>query len=311
MAPTMDQPKSYGKRLIDDIRRQPMIYLMALPVIAFYVVFHYVPMYGITMAFQNYSIRLGTMGSEWVGLTHFVDFFESYYFETLLTNTLLISLYDLLFGFPAPLILALLINELGGTKFKKVVQTISYIPHFISVVIICGIINLFTSSTGLFNDIVAFLGGERSDMLARPELFRTIYTASGVWQGVGFGSIIYLAALSGVDPGLYDAARMDGAGRFRQTLHITLPGIMPTVTILLILRVGSLLSVGYEKIILLYNPITYSTADVISSFVYRKGVLDANYSYSTAIGLFNSIINFLLLVAANYASRKVSETSLW
>ncbi len=311
MAQTMDQPKSYGKRLIDDIRRQPMIYLMALPVIAFYVVFHYVPMYGITMAFQNYSIRLGTMGSEWVGLTHFVDFFESYYFETLLTNTLLISLYDLLFGFPAPLILALLINELGGTKFKKVVQTISYIPHFISVVIICGIINLFTSSTGLFNDIVAFLGGERSDMLARPELFRTIYTASGVWQGVGFGSIIYLAALSGVDPGLYDAARMDGAGRFRQTLHITLPGIMPTVTILLILRVGSLLSVGYEKIILLYNPITYSTADVISSFVYRKGVLDANYSYSTAIGLFNSIINFLLLVAANYASRKVSETSLW
>ena len=311
MAQTMDQPNSYGKRLIDDIRRQPMIYLMALPVIAFYVVFHYVPMYGITMAFQNYSIRLGTMGSEWVGLTHFVDFFESYYFETLLTNTLLISLYDLLFGFPAPLILALLINELGGTKFKKVVQTISYIPHFISVVIICGIINLFTSSTGLFNDIVAFLGGERSDMLARPELFRTIYTASGVWQGVGFGSIIYLAALSGVDPGLYDAARMDGAGRFRQTLHITLPGIMPTVTILLILRVGSLLSVGYEKIILLYNPITYSTADVISSFVYRKGVLDANYSYSTAIGLFNSIINFLLLVAANYASRKVSETSLW
>ena len=311
MAQTMDKPQSYGKRLIDDIRRQPMIYLMALPVIAFYVVFHYVPMYGITMAFQNYSIRLGTMGSEWVGLTHFVDFFESYYFETLLTNTLLISLYDLLFGFPAPLILALLINELGGTKFKKVVQTISYIPHFISVVIICGIINLFTSSTGLFNDIVAFLGGERSDMLARPELFRTIYTASGVWQGVGFGSIIYLAALSGVDPGLYDAARMDGAGRFRQTLHITLPGIMPTVTILLILRVGSLLSVGYEKIILLYNPITYSTADVISSFVYRKGVLDANYSYSTAIGLFNSIINFLLLVAANYASRKVSETSLW
>lgn len=311
MAQTMDKPHSYGKRLIDDIRHQPMIYLMALPVIAFYVVFHYVPMYGITMAFQNYSIRLGTMGSEWVGLTHFVDFFESYYFETLLTNTLLISLYDLLFGFPAPLILALLINELGGTKFKKVVQTISYIPHFISVVIICGIINLFTSSTGLFNDIVAFLGGERSDMLARPELFRTIYTASGVWQGVGFGSIIYLAALSGVDPGLYDAARMDGAGRFRQTLHITLPGIMPTVTILLILRVGSLLSVGYEKIILLYNPITYSTADVISSFVYRKGVLDANYSYSTAIGLFNSIINFLLLVAANYASRKVSETSLW
>lgn len=311
MAQTMDKPQSYGKRLIDDIRHQPMIYLMALPVIAFYVVFHYVPMYGITMAFQNYSIRLGTMGSEWVGLTHFVDFFESYYFETLLTNTLLISLYDLLFGFPAPLILALLINELGGTKFKKVVQTISYIPHFISVVIICGIINLFTSSTGLFNDIVAFLGGERSDMLARPGLFRTIYTASGVWQGVGFGSIIYLAALSGVDPGLYDAARMDGAGRFRQTLHITLPGIMPTVTILLILRVGSLLSVGYEKIILLYNPITYSTADVISSFVYRKGVLDANYSYSTAIGLFNSIINFLLLVAANYASRKVSETSLW
>ena len=311
MAHTADRYKPYGKRLIDDIRHQPMIYLMALPVIAFYIIFHYIPMYGVTMAFQDYSIHLGIMDSEWVGFEHFVSFFESYYFGTLLTNTLLISLYDLIFGFPAPLILALLINELSGTKFKKVVQTISYVPHFISVVIICGIINLFTSSTGLFNDIVAFLGGERSDMLSRPELFRTIYTVSGIWQGVGFGSIIYLAALSGVDPELYDAARIDGAGRFRQTLSITIPSILPTVTILLILRVGSLLSVGYEKIILLYNPITYSTADVISSFVYRKGVLDASYSYSTAIGLFNSVINFLLLVVANYVSRKISETSLW
>lgn len=311
MAQTKDRSKSYGKRLIDDIRHQPMIYLMALPVIAFYIIFHYIPMYGITMAFENYTIHLGIMGSEWVGLEHFISFFKSYYFGTLLTNTLLISLYDLIFGFPAPLILALLINELSGEKFKKVVQTISYVPHFISIVVICGIINLFTSSTGLFNDIVAFFGGERSDMLSRPELFRTIYTASGVWQGIGFGSIIYLAALSGVDPELYDAARIDGAGRFRQTLSITLPSILPTVTILLILRIGSLLSVGYEKIILLYNPITYTTADVISSFVYRKGVLDASYSYSTAIGLFNSIINFVLLVVANYASRKISETSLW
>ena len=311
MMQTTDRSKSYVKRLINDIRHQPLIYLMALPVIAFYIIFHYIPMYGITMAFQNYSINLGIMGSEWVGLEHFISFFKSYYFGTLLTNTLLISLYDLIFGFPAPLILALLINELSGTKFKKIVQTVSYVPHFISIVVICGIINLFTSSTGLFNDIVAFFGGKRSDMLSRPELFRTIYTASGVWQGVGFGSIIYLAALSGVDPELYDAARIDGAGRFRQTLSITLPSILPTVTILLILRIGSLLSVGYEKIILLYNPITYSTADVISSFVYRKGVLDASYSYSTAIGLFNSVINFVLLVVANYASRKISETSLW
>lgn len=311
MMQTTDRSKSYVKRLINDIRHQPLIYLMALPVIAFYIIFHYIPMYGITMAFQNYSINLGIMGSEWVGLEHFISFFKSYYFGTLLTNTLLISLYDLIFGFPAPLILALLINELSGTKFKKIVQTVSYVPHFISIVVICGIINLFTSSTGLFNDIVAFFGGKRSDMLSRPELFRTIYTTSGVWQGVGFGSIIYLAALSGVDPELYDAARIDGAGRFRQTLSITLPSILPTVTILLILRIGSLLSVGYEKIILLYNPITYSTADVISSFVYRKGVLDASYSYSTAIGLFNSVINFVLLVVANYASRKISETSLW
>lgn len=284
---------------------------MVIPMVVWYLVFCYVPMYGVLMAFQNYNPRMGITGSEWVGLAHFASFFQSNYFVRLIRNTLLISIYDLLWGFPAPILFALLLNELRGKWFKKTVQTVSYIPYFISLMVICGLLKSFCSSGGLFNDIRELIGLSRIDLLARPELFRTLYVSSGIWQNIGFNSIIYIAALTNIDQGLYEAATIDGAGKFKQVLHITLPGILPTIMILLILRVGSLMSVGYEKIILLYSSVTYETADVISTFVYRKGILDANYSYSAAIGLFNSVINFILLIGTNWLSRKTTENSLW
>ena len=302
---------SFGSRLIKDILKNRYVYLLALPVIAYYVIFCYIPMYGVTLAFMDFSPVKGYFGSPWIGLKHFTSFFNSYYFTRLLTNTLLLNIYDLLWGFPAPIILALLINELRAKRFKRVVQTISYLPHFVSMVVIAGIIRQFCSADGFVNQIVALFGGTKSDLLSFPELFRTIYISSGIWQGVGFGTIIYLAAISSINPELYDAAYVDGAGRFRQALNVTLPSIMPTVIILLILRIGSMMNVGFEKIILLYSPVTYETADVISTFVYRKGLIESNFSYSTAVGLFNSVINFALLIFANKLSRKVSESSLW
>lgn len=303
--------KNYFVRLGQDILKQKYIYLMALPVFLWYLIFCYFPMYGLVMSFQDFSPRLGFFDSPFVGFAHFESFFNSTYFWRLLRNTFLISFYDIILGFPAPILLAILINEVQSKIYKKTIQTISYIPHFISVVIICGILTRFTSSTGLFNDIIALFGGERNDLFVQPELFRSLYIGSGIWQGAGFGTIIYLATISGIDPELYNAAKIDGAGKLRQIISITLPCLLPTIMILLILRIGSLMSVGYEKIILLYNPATYETADVISSFVYRKGILDANYSYSAAVSLFNSVINFVLLIGANWMSRKTTENSLW
>lgn len=294
-----------------DFKKNKYVYLMILPVIAFFIIFSYWPMYGVIIAFKDYSPGKGIWGSNWVGLKNFKDFFSSYYVGRLIRNTILINIYDLIWGFPAPIILALLINEVNNKLFKRTIQTISYLPHFISLVVVCGIIIDFTASDGLITTILSYFGIKPTNLLMRPELFRTIYISSGIWQGVGWGSIIYLAALSGIDTNLYEAATIDGAGRWKQALHITLPGIAPTIIILFILRLGSMMSVGYEKIILLYNSTTYETADVISSFVYRKGLQESNYSYSTAVGLFNSIINFMLIIIANTISRKVSETSLW
>lgn len=294
-----------------DFKIHKSLYLLAIPGIAYYVIFHYVPMYGATIAFKDFSPLRGILGSPWVGFIHFESFFRSYYFWRLIRNTLLLNFYNLLFGFPAPIILALLLNEVRVQAFKKTVQTISYLPHFISTVVICGMIVDFTSSRGVIVDLIAAVGGERANLLARAEYFRMIYVSSGIWQQVGWGTIIYLAALTNVDPQLYDAAGIDGAGRFKQMLHVTLPGIMPTVVILLILRIGRIMSIGFEKIILLYSPLIYETADVIQTFVYRKGLLENNFSYSAAIGLFNSIINLSMLVFANWLSRRVNETSLW
>ncbi|MDN5276309.1 MAG: putative aldouronate transport system permease protein [Clostridiales bacterium] len=294
-----------------DIIRNKYIYIMALPVIAYYIIFHYLPMYGAIIAFKEFNPALGIIRSPWVGFKHFKSFFEGVYFWRLIRNTLLISIYSLVWGFPAPIILALLLNEVKNNYFKRTVQTVSYLPHFISLVVVCGIIKDFTSTDGVINDIIELLGGERTNFLMKPEWFRPIYVGSGIWQEVGWGSIIYLAAITNIDPQLYEAATIDGANRWKQTWHVTLPGIVPTIVILLILRLGGLMSVGFEKIILLYNSATMETADVISSYVYRRGLLDFDYSFSAAVGLFNSVINLILITSANKLSRKISETSLW
>ncbi len=302
---------SFKHRFKRDFKLNKLLYVMMIPVLAYYIIFHYFPMYGAIIAFKDYSPMKGIMGSEWVGLAHFKDFFGSYYFWRILINTIVISVYSLIFMFPAPIILALLINEVKNQAFKRVVQTVSYMPYFISLVVICGMITDFTNSNGIINTILSWFGYDGAAMLQKPGLFRPIYIFSEVWQKIGWDSIIYIAALMGIDQEQYEAARIDGASRLKQMLHITLPGILPTITIMFILRMGNMLNVGFEKIILLYNPVTYETADVISSFVYRKGMLEFGWSYSTAVGLFNSVVNLMLLISANYISRKVNDSSLW
>lgn len=302
---------SFKYRVRRDWSKNKSLYLLVLPVLVFYILFHYKPMYGAIIAFKDYTPRLGVWGSPWVGLDNFVRFFESIYFVRLIKNTILLSLYNLVFGFPAPIILALLLNEIRNRKFKSLAQTVTYLPHFISLIVVTGMLTNFAMTSGLFNDIIVMLGGERSALLQNPKLYRTIYVASGIWQEVGWGSIIYLSALAGVDSQLYEAAQIDGAGKWKQLIHVTLPAIAPTIIIMLILKIGGLMNMGYEKTILLYNPATYDTADIISSFVYRVGLLEQDWSYSTAIGLFNSVINFGLLIFANKLSKRYSETSLW
>ena len=302
---------TFGQRVRKDFRRNRMVYLMVTPVIIFYILFSYMPMYGVLIAFKDFRPIHGVWGSEWVGLAHFTRFFDGPFFFRLVRNTFLLNVYMLAWGFPAPIILALLLNEMRNIKFKRTVQTIAYMPHFISTIVIVGIIFDFTMSRGLINDIVYFFGGTRRNLMADPSLFRSIYVISEIWQGVGWGTIVYLAALAGIDEQLYEAATIDGAGRFRRLISITLPGLMPTVVILFILRMGGMMSIGFEKILLMYSPITYETADVISTYVFRTGVLGAQFSYASAVGLFNTIINFALIVCANSISRRVNETSLW
>jgi len=301
----------YGTMLRKDFIRNRYVYLMALPVVAFFVIFHYVPMFGLVISFKRFSPALGIAGSPWVGFKYFVDFFESYYVGRLIRNTILLSVYNLVWGFPAPIILALFINELRSTGYKRVVQSLTYIPHFISLVVVAGLLLEFAQGNGLFNDIRGWFGGERIYFFQDPRYFRTFYIGSGVWQEVGWGTIIYLAALSAIDPQLYEAATIDGAGRLSKLRHITIPSIIPTIVVLLIMRLGQMMTVGHEKIILLYNSSIYETADVIATFVYRKGLLDFSWSYATAIGMFNSIINLLLVVIANAISRRVNDTGLW
>lgn len=302
---------SWSVRVKKDFRRNWSLYLLAVPVLLFYIIFNYKPMYGAIIAFKDFIPARGVAGSDWVGLENFARFFSSPYFGRLMRNTLLLSGYNIIFGFPAPIILALLLNEVKNAKFKSISQTITYLPHFISLVVACGMIKDFCVSTGLFNDIAAAFGLERLPFLQDPKFFRFIYTSTSIWQEVGWGSIIFLSALSGVDSQLYEAASIDGAGKWRQLLNVTLPSITPTIIIMLILKIGSLMSMGYEKTILLYNPSTYDTADIISSYVYRSGLIEQDWSYSTAIGLFNSVINCVLLFVANKISRKTTETSLW
>lgn len=301
----------FWSRMAKDFKMNKWLIFMALPVVAWYILFHYVPMYGIIIAFKNFSPMKGILGSKWVGFSHFISFFDSIYAWRVIRNTLLINFYQLLFGFPAPIILAILLNEVKNTIFKKTVQTVTYLPHFVSMVVICGMIVDFTAKNGLINNIIALFGGTRTSFLLDPAWFRTVYVASGIWQGIGWGSILYLAALSGIDTELYEAVAIDGGGRWKQFINVTLPGIAPTIIIMLIMNIGRMMSEGSEKIILLYNPNTYETADLISSFVYRRGLVESNYSFSAAVGLFNSVVNLILITSANYISRKVNETSLW
>ena len=292
--------------------RDKYLVLMALPAVAYFLVFHYYPMYGMMIAFQDYSPGKGIWGSTWGGFAHFEQFFGGYYFARLLGNTLKTSLYSLVWGFPLPVIFALMLNEFREGAFKRTVQTVSYLPHFISLVVTCGmIINFLSPANGIINTLIKALGFKPINFLGQPQYFRTVYVASGIWQEFGWNSIIYLAALSGVDQQLYEAARIDGAGRWKQMLHVTLPSISPTIIILLILSVGNIMSVGFEKIILLYNTSTHETADVISTYVYRMGLQSLQYSFSAAVGLFNSVINILMLFMANTLSRRLSGASIW
>ncbi len=303
--------QSYGQRLIRDFRKNKSIYFLAIPIVLFYLIFHYKTMYGAVIAFYNYRPAKGISGSAFVGLDHFVSYFTGPFFWRTLKNTLAISLLSLLFGFPAPILLALLLNEVGSRHFKKTVQTITYLPHFVSSVVICGMLTSFCLSTGLFNDIIALFGGQRVSLLQGTRYYRAIYIASDIWQTVGWSSILYLAALSGVDRNLYEAAQLDGANKWQQVWSITVPGITPTIMIQLILQIGSLMSVGYEKTLLIYNPTNYEVSDIISTYNYRMGLELGDWSYATAIGLFNSVVNCILLVISNKLSKKYTESSLW
>lgn len=308
--PTAKKP-SLLERLKVDFARNKMKYLMALPIIIYFLIFAYKPMYGLIMVFQDFKPRLGFADSPWVGLANFKRFLADPNAARIIKNTFNISFWSLIFGFPAPILLALMINEIRNKFFKRVVQTVSYMPYFISMVVLCSLVKYFTQSEGLVPMIASFFGAEKINLLAEPKAFVPIYVISGIWQTIGWDSIIYLAALSGIDQEQYEAARIDGASRLKQMWHITLPGLKPTIIILLILRMGSLLNVGFEKILLLYSPSTYSVADVISTYVYRMGLINADYSYAAAIGLLNTLVNVCLLLITNKIAKKTAGSGLF
>lgn len=294
------------------VKNSHQLYLFVLPAFLFFLIFSYIPMYGVIIAFKDYVPTLGVFGSPWVGFKHFERFFSSYYFWDLIKNTVGISVYSLIVGFPLPIILALALNEAKDGLFKKFTQTVTYAPNFISVVVICGMIISFVSpSTGIINHFLELIGLQPIAFLEDPKWFKTVYVLSGVWQGTGWGSVIYLAALSGVDTQLHEAATVDGATRLQRVWYINLPTIVPTMVILLIMNVGSIMSIGFEKILLLQNPLNMASSNVIATFVYKQGLLDAQYSYAAAVGLFNSVINSILLITVNKITRKISDTSLF
>lgn len=300
------------KKLLNDMWRDRFLYMLLIPFVIWFLIFQYKPMLGLQIAFKDFSPFKGIAGSEWVGLAHFKEFIGSDYFLRVLKNTIIINLYSLLICFPAPIILAILINEIRHTRYKKIVQTLTYLPHFVSIVVIAGIITTFLSpSSGIVNIMLEKLGLEKIYFLIKPEFFRGIFTGMNLWKDTGFNSIVFLSAIAGIDGGLYEAAKIDGANKFQQIMNVTIPSILPTIVIMLIMKIGSLLSVGYEAIILLYQPATYETADVISTYVYRSGMIDGRYDFATAVGLFNGIIALVLVFGANKLSRRLTETSLW
>ncbi|WP_291291255.1 ABC transporter permease subunit [Enterococcus sp.] len=303
--------KSKIKEVKTKIKKSRQLYLFVLPAFLIILIFSYGPMYGVIIAFKDYMPSLGILDSPWVGFKHFQRFFDSYYFWDLMKNTLGISLYSLIVGFPLPIILALALNEIKDGPFKKITQTVTYAPNFIAVVVMVGMVIAFLSpSTGIINHFLDLIGVGRINFMTDPRWFKTIYVLSGVWQGTGWGSVIYLAALSGVDTQLHEAATIDGASRLQRVWYINLPTIMPTMVILLIMSFGSLMSVGFEKIILMQNPLNMESSNVIATFVYQQGLLDAQYSFAAAVGLFNSLINSILLILVNGIAKRLSDSSL-
>ncbi|SDD07398.1 putative aldouronate transport system permease protein [Paenibacillus sp. UNCCL117] len=290
-------------------------YLLIIPGMLYFIIFDYIPMFGVIIAFKDISPFEGVeavLTGEWVGFKHFIKFWNSYYFWNVMRNTLLISMYKLVIGFPASIVLALLLNELKNAVFKRVVQTISYLPHFISTVVVAGLIMMVLSTdSGMINAAVVAFGGEPIHFLGSPEYFRSILVASHVWQSIGWGSILYLAAMTSIDPGLYEAAKMDGASRLRQMWHITLPGITHVIVIMLIFSIGGLLNAGFEKVLLLYSPSVYEVADIIDTYVYREGLTSLQYSFATAVGLFKNILAMILILGANYIAKKMNQTGIW
>lgn len=300
------------RKLWKNIRKNAGLYAMLAIPLLWYVVFKYVPMYGLQIAFRKFNPSLGIVKSPWAGLTYFEQFFHSYYFKDILWNTVSLSLFTMLIGFPMPIILALLINEIKNVKFKKLIQNITYMPNFLSVVVIVSMLTIFSNRDyGLFNKIGELFGAAPVDLMSKPAYFQPLYVFSNVWQFMGFNAIIYIAALAGVDQELYEAASIDGASRMQKILHISIPCIMGTIIIMFIMRIGSLMSVGFEKAYLMQNSVNMSRSEIISTFIYKNGIQKGQFSYSTAVGLFNSVINFVLLVGANFVSKKTTKMSLW
>lgn len=294
------------------VKRDRHLLLMFLPIVIYYIIFCYIPMSGAIIAFKNYRPGRGIYNGDWVGLKWFIQFFQSPYAFRTIRNTVLISLYSILFGFPTPILFALCVTEIIGSKTRRIVQTVSYLPHFISTVVLVGMMtNFFSMNNGIVNTFIVALGGQPVNFLVNPGWFRTLYVGSGVWQNFGFNSIIYIAAITGIDPELYEAAKIDGVTKFKQIWYITLPMIIPTITILFILQLGQIMSVGFEKVFLMYSPAVYETADVISTYVYRKGIESSSYSFASAVGLFNSLVNFLFVFIANMICKRATDTSLW
>ena len=306
------EKKSKKKEFFRRIYKSRQLYIILIPVLLYYIVFQYLPLYGSLMAFEDFSPKKGILGSPWVGLKYFNQFFHSIYFFRLLRNTVIINLYGILVGFTIPILLALFINELSGNVLKRYVQTILYMPHFVSTVVLVGLVSVFLSPRdGLINFVLQTFGMKTISFMTQPKWFRSIYVWSGVWQNSGWESIIYLAALASIDIALYESAMIDGATRWKRLIYITVPCILPTIIIMFILRVGSIFTIGFEKIMLMYNPLTYGVGDVISTYVYRQGLLEGDFSFSTAVGIFNSVLNMTILLCFNAFSKKVNKVSLW
>lgn len=310
--PIIDSPIQVRKASkLKKILSNYQLYLFLLPALIYFIVFHYVPMYGVLIAFKDFVATKGIMGSPWVGFKHFERFFDSYQFWSLIKNTLGLSVIQLIVGFPLPIFLALMLNQIRSDKYKRFVQTVVYAPHFISVVVLAGMIYVFFSNNGLINNLILIFGGDPISFMAKPDWFKPLYIASGVWQETGWAAIIYLAALAGVSPELHEAAVMDGANKWQRIFHVDIPAIMPTAVILLILNVGNIMNVGFEKAYLLQTPMNQPAAEIIPTYVYKMGLQQAQYSFAAAVGLFNSVINLVLLVLVNKFAKKLSGTGLW